>query len=62
MKYFCICILQTAKLFSSAPYEGKNLMFKDSAQKLVQLPSTTDSFLYLGAEYMSIVRSLKKGE
>ena len=37
-------------------------MFKDSATKLVQLPSTTDSFLYLGAEYMSIIRSLKKGE
>ncbi|XP_076150501.1 transferrin-a [Alosa pseudoharengus] len=52
--------IETSKLFSSAPYEGKNLMFKDSAEKLVQLPSTTDSFLYLGAEYMSIIRSLRK--
>ncbi|XP_012681770.2 transferrin-a [Clupea harengus] len=49
-----------SKLFVSDPYGGKNLMFKDSATKLVQLPSTTDSFLYLGAEYMSIIRSLKK--
>ncbi|XP_071781225.1 serotransferrin-1 [Centroberyx gerrardi] len=48
-------------LFSSENYApAKNLMFKDSTAKLVQLPSTTDSFLYLGAEYMSIIRSLKK--
>ncbi|XP_072219630.1 transferrin-a [Leuresthes tenuis] len=48
-------------LFSSEAYApSKNLMFKDSTQKLVQLPPNTDSFLYLGAEYMSIVRSLKK--
>uniref|UniRef100_A0A8C4ED94 Serotransferrin n=1 Tax=Dicentrarchus labrax TaxID=13489 RepID=A0A8C4ED94_DICLA len=39
---------------------AKNLMFKDSAQRLVALPPNTDSFLYLGAEYMSIVRSLKR--
>ncbi|KAL7841974.1 hypothetical protein SRHO_G00236630 [Serrasalmus rhombeus] len=39
---------------------SKNLMFKDSTKKLVKLPETTDSFLYLGAEYMSIIRSLKK--
>uniref|UniRef100_A0A8C7JT56 Serotransferrin n=1 Tax=Oncorhynchus kisutch TaxID=8019 RepID=A0A8C7JT56_ONCKI len=39
-----------------------NLMFKDSTQNLVQLPMTTDSFLYLGAEYMSTIRSLTKGE
>ncbi|XP_028448921.1 transferrin-a isoform X2 [Perca flavescens] len=48
-------------LFSSEAYApAKNLMFKDSTQKLVQVPANTDSFLYLGAEYMSIVRSLKK--
>ncbi|XP_062380967.1 transferrin-a [Sardina pilchardus] len=52
--------IEPSKLFHSAPADGKNLMFKDSAEKLVQLPSTTDSFLYLGAEYMSIIRSLKK--
>ncbi|KAL7850875.1 hypothetical protein AOLI_G00212310 [Acnodon oligacanthus] len=51
--------LQGKDLFTS---EGgsKNLMFKDSTKKLVKLPESTDSFLYLGAEYMSIVRSLKK--
>ncbi|CAG5896709.1 unnamed protein product [Menidia menidia] len=53
--------VQNFNLFSSEAYApSKNLMFKDSTQKLVQLPPNTDSFLYLGAEYMSIVRSLKK--
>ncbi|XP_066508637.1 serotransferrin-1-like [Hoplias malabaricus] len=47
-------------MFSSDSYSAKNLMFKDSAKKLVPLPETTDSFLYLGAEYMSTIRSLKK--
>uniref|UniRef100_A0A8C9VYG9 Serotransferrin n=1 Tax=Scleropages formosus TaxID=113540 RepID=A0A8C9VYG9_SCLFO len=47
-------------LFSSEGYGAKNLMFKDSTVRLVQLPKTTDSFLYLGAEYMSTIRSLKK--
>ncbi|KAM4605122.1 serotransferrin-1-like [Polymixia lowei] len=47
-------------LFSSDCYSGKNLIFKDSTVRLVQLPPTTDSFLYLGAEYTSIIRSLKK--
>uniref|UniRef100_A0AAY4ACE3 Serotransferrin n=1 Tax=Denticeps clupeoides TaxID=299321 RepID=A0AAY4ACE3_9TELE len=47
-------------LFSSENYGSKNLMFKDSTVKLVQLPKTSDSFLYLGAEYMSIIRSLKE--
>ncbi|KAM9844514.1 transferrin-a [Aulostomus maculatus] len=48
-------------LFSSEGHgSAKNLMFKDSAVKLVKLPPHTDSFLYLGAEYMSIIRSLKK--
>lgn len=36
-------------------------MFKDSTVRLVQVPQNTDSFLYLGAEYMSTIRSLKKG-
>ncbi|KAL6468368.1 hypothetical protein MHYP_G00240450 [Metynnis hypsauchen] len=39
---------------------SKNLIFKDSTKKLVKLPETIDSFLYLGAEYMSIIHSLKK--
>uniref|UniRef100_A0A8C7JK99 Serotransferrin n=1 Tax=Oncorhynchus kisutch TaxID=8019 RepID=A0A8C7JK99_ONCKI len=49
-------------LFSSDGYAAKNLMFKDSTQNLVQLPMTTDSFLYLGAEYMSTIRSLTKAQ
>uniref|UniRef100_A0A8C8JFJ9 Serotransferrin n=1 Tax=Oncorhynchus tshawytscha TaxID=74940 RepID=A0A8C8JFJ9_ONCTS len=52
---------QDFNLFSSDGYAAKNLMFKDSTQNLVQLPMTTDSFLYLGAEYMSTIRSLTKG-
>uniref|UniRef100_W5MU72 Transferrin n=1 Tax=Lepisosteus oculatus TaxID=7918 RepID=W5MU72_LEPOC len=46
-------------LFRSDAYGGKDLVFKDSTQKLVHLPETMDSFLYLGAEYMSVIRSLK---
>ncbi|KAI4897687.1 hypothetical protein NFI96_015712, partial [Prochilodus magdalenae] len=53
--------LQAQGLFSSDGYKAKNLIFKDSTQKLVKLPETTDSFLYLGAEYMATIRSLKKG-
>ncbi|XP_028988133.1 serotransferrin-like [Betta splendens] len=45
-------------LFTSV--NGKDLMFKDSTKKLVQVPPDTDSFLYLGAEYMGIIRSLEK--
>ncbi|XP_038573965.1 transferrin-a [Micropterus salmoides] len=53
--------VQDFNLFSSEAYApAKNLIFKDSTVKLVQLPANTDSFLYLGAEYMSIVRSLKR--
>ncbi|CAK6966880.1 transferrin-a [Scomber scombrus] len=53
--------VQGFSLFSSDAYApAKNLMFKDSTVRLVQLPPGTDSFLYLGATYMSIVRSLKK--
>ncbi|XP_034038712.1 transferrin-a [Thalassophryne amazonica] len=48
-------------LFSSDAFSGKNLMFKDSTKNLVEIPENTDSFLYLGAEYMSILRSLSKG-
>nr|CAL92188.1 transferrin [Trematomus bernacchii] len=48
---------QDFPLFSSAP--SKNLMFKDSTVRLVRVPANTDSFLYLGAEYMSIVHPLK---
>ncbi|XP_068594259.1 serotransferrin-like [Cebidichthys violaceus] len=53
--------VQDFDLFSSAAYApAKNLMFKDSAVKLVQLPANIDSFLYLGAGYMNVIRSLKE--
>ncbi|XP_061588275.1 transferrin-a isoform X2 [Cololabis saira] len=53
--------VQNFNLFSSEAYApAKDLMFKDSTQRLVQVPPHTDSFLYLGAEYMSIIRSIKK--
>ncbi|KAI4787317.1 hypothetical protein KUCAC02_036544 [Chaenocephalus aceratus] len=35
-------------------------MFKDSTARLVRVPANTDSFLYLGAEHVSIVRSLTR--
>lgn len=50
---------QPADLFTSG--NDKDLIFKDSTKKLVEVPLNTDSFLYLGAEYMSIIRSLGKG-
>ncbi|XP_066565110.1 serotransferrin-1 [Amia ocellicauda] len=43
-------------------YGGKDLMFKDSTKKLIRIPEISDSFLYLGAENMKIVRSLQKGQ
>ncbi|XP_037132090.1 transferrin-a isoform X3 [Syngnathus acus] len=53
--------VQGFNLFSSEAYApAKNLMFKDSTEKLVRLPANTNSFLYLGASYLSIVRSLNK--
>ncbi|KAJ8012325.1 hypothetical protein DPEC_G00067490 [Dallia pectoralis] len=48
------------KLFSSEGYAAKNLMFKDSTVKLVQLPLTIDSFLYLGSNFFRSIRSLTK--
>lgn len=57
-----LVLLQGFNLFSSEHYApAKNLMFKDSTVQLVKLPPNTDSFLYLGAGYMSIIRSLKRG-
>ncbi|XP_061072678.1 serotransferrin-1-like [Conger conger] len=43
-------------LFSSVG--SKNLLFKDSTVGLRKLPRSTDSFTYLGAEYLSIVRAI----
>lgn len=39
----------------------KDLLFKDSAVQLKQIPSLMDSQLYLGFEYYSAVQSLQKG-
>ncbi|XP_076000988.1 serotransferrin-like isoform X2 [Genypterus blacodes] len=48
-------------LFSSSNYApNKDLMFKDSAEALVKVPQNTDAFLYLGAEYTSIIHSLRR--
>uniref|UniRef100_A0A3B5M6S9 Serotransferrin n=1 Tax=Xiphophorus couchianus TaxID=32473 RepID=A0A3B5M6S9_9TELE len=53
--------VQNFNLFSSEAYApAKDLMFKDSAQRLVPVPPNTDSFLYLGADYVSIIHSLRK--
>ncbi|KAF7648976.1 hypothetical protein LDENG_00149340 [Lucifuga dentata] len=61
--YTSLTSVQNFDLFSSEAYApAKNLMFKDSTVKLVLVPPNTDSFLYLGAEYTSIIYSLKKEE
>lgn len=39
----------------------KDLLFKDSAVQLKQIPSLMDSQLYLGFEYYSAVQSLQQG-
>ncbi|XP_069474163.1 serotransferrin-A-like [Ambystoma mexicanum] len=45
-------------LFSSP--HGKNLIFKDSAVRLVRVPDKMDSMLYLGAEYFSATQAFRK--
>ncbi|KAM6948309.1 transferrin-a [Aplochiton taeniatus] len=52
--------LQGFDLFSSEAYGGKNLLFADATVKLVKLPEITNSFLYLGSEYISTIRALKR--
>ncbi|KAM9821595.1 serotransferrin-like [Syngnathus typhle] len=53
--------VQDFDLFSSEAYApAKNLMFQDSTEKLVRLPANITSVLYLGATYLSVVRSLNK--
>ncbi|XP_061776368.1 transferrin-a [Nerophis ophidion] len=53
--------VQGFNLFSSEAYApAKNLMFKDSAVSLTELPANTNSFMYLGSTYTGIVRSLTK--
>ncbi|XP_078066250.1 serotransferrin-B-like [Mustelus asterias] len=49
------------KIFDSSKYGRKDLMFKDSTQNLIQLPSGMDSLLYLGSEYSNAIRTLESG-
>ncbi|TST47712.1 Serotransferrin-2 [Bagarius yarrelli] len=53
--------LKDKGLFSSEGFSTKNLMFKDSTKGLLRLPERTDSFLYLGAEYVATCQALTKG-
>lgn len=60
--FFSFCLFQSEVLFSSEGFgQFKNLLFKDSTKTLVPVPPQTDSYLYLGAEYMSTIRALKIG-
>ncbi|KAM5291852.1 serotransferrin-like [Ctenodactylus gundi] len=47
------------KLFSSP--HGKNLLFKDSAQGFLRVPSRMDFRLYLGYKYVTAVRNMREG-
>ncbi|XP_026993075.2 serotransferrin-2-like [Tachysurus fulvidraco] len=53
--------LKDKGLFSSEGFSVKNLMFKDSTKGLLRLPESTDSFLYLGEEYVATCHALTKG-
>lgn len=39
---------------------GKDLLFKDSAQGLLRIPSKMDTWLYLGYEYVTALRNLRE--
>uniref|UniRef100_H0WRM6 Serotransferrin n=1 Tax=Otolemur garnettii TaxID=30611 RepID=H0WRM6_OTOGA len=47
------------QLFSSSL--GKDLLFKDSAQGFLRVPSRMDFRLYLGYEYVTALRNLREG-
>ncbi|XP_046732418.1 serotransferrin-1-like isoform X2 [Silurus meridionalis] len=53
--------LKDKGLFSSDGFSAKNLMFKDSTKGLLKLPESTDSFLYLGENYVATSHALTKG-
>ncbi len=50
-------LLSQLDLFSTEG--GKDLMFSDSASRLIKLPEITDSFLYLKKDYHEIMLALK---
>lgn len=39
---------------------GKDLLFKDSAQGLLRIPSKMDTSLYLGYDYVTALRNLRE--
>ncbi|CAL8280084.1 unnamed protein product [Lota lota] len=59
--YTALTTVRDFNLFSSSQYGAADLMFKDSTQSLDRLPDNTNSFLYLGAKYWSLIRYLTKG-
>ncbi|KAK9979588.1 hypothetical protein ABG768_013010 [Culter alburnus] len=48
-------------LFSSAAFGVKDLIFSDSASGLIELPKSTDSFLYLKEDYYKSMHALRGG-
>ncbi|XP_051873881.1 serotransferrin-A-like [Pristis pectinata] len=48
------------KLFQSTKYGHKNLMFKDSTQRLVHLPDGMDYLHYLGPSYVTALKAIRK--
>ncbi|XP_072113075.1 uncharacterized protein [Mobula birostris] len=48
------------KLFQSTKYQQKNLMFKDSVEKLVRLPDGMDYLHYLGPNYVSALKAMRR--
>ncbi|XP_070609279.1 serotransferrin [Erythrolamprus reginae] len=51
---------EKCQLFTSTQESGKDLLFKDSAAGLVQVPARADAELYLGPKYCAAIQSLKK--
>ncbi|KAM3834231.1 serotransferrin [Vipera latastei] len=50
----------SCKLFGSPRDSGKDLLFKDSAVSLVQVPEGADAELYLGPKYCAAIQNLKR--
>ncbi|XP_069755431.1 serotransferrin-1-like [Narcine bancroftii] len=48
------------KLFQSEKYKHKNLMFKDSTEKLIHLPKGMDYLHYLGNSYVAALQAIKR--
>ncbi|CAL8344753.1 unnamed protein product [Merluccius merluccius] len=58
--YTSLTTIRGFDLFSSTGFGAADLMFHDATQSLDKLPDSSNSFLYLGTELMSTIRSLKK--